>query len=155
MEASVVEREDPLDALREAWRALDAPDPTADRDAVADPAERAALEWMRAAWGTLEAPPVRVPVLRRRRVRRSLALVPLAAAAGIAAALWLARSDEHASQPAESEPAPVAETLQPEVPATALAALERAEGGFELRHGSVRLIFVEPEPSAAESGDAR
>jgi hypothetical protein len=86
---------DPLDGLREAWRRLEAP--PMDRDAPADDATRAAVDWLRAAWQALPVPAARVRP-RRSRIAARLATL-LAAAALVATAAWL-----HVQSPSEARP---------------------------------------------------
>lgn len=114
---------DPLEALREAWRALEPPvspgAPGAD-EAGPDPA----LAWMRAAWDALEPPAARAP-------RRLARLLGTAAAAALVAGLlaWSLRAPR---------PSPV-----PRADAVALLRPTfHDDGSIELRSGVVRLVLI-------------
>lgn len=127
--------DDPLEALRGAWKGLEAPDPTPE---TVDPETARAVEWMRAAWRELEAPPARVPAVwqRRQLLRRLPELGRLAAAAAILAIGVLAL--RAFLDPGESDPArrPVTHRV---------AVVESEEGDLVVEHGCVRLVMVVPE----------
>lgn len=139
-----------LDELRALWDALDPP-PTAEErdDEPEDPATRAALEWMRAAWDVVEAPrrPLPLAVPREVASRPRWAWSASGLVAGLAAALlaWLgvrsapdARSEQRAGSP---DPRAVA--VRPIEPPVLLASL-RGDGSVETRAGKVRLVLCPP-----------
>lgn len=164
---------DPLDELRDAWNSLDAPEP-ADDPVDADPATRAAVEWMRQAWATVEptrepSVPRPAPILRPSFARRPL--VPLAAAvllAGFAALLWWSAGDdrdETRDAPAVVDVDPPVTKIEehrvpqpervPELPVPEyghqLASL--SSNHLEMRSGPVRLILL-TGPGASADGSA-
>lgn len=149
--------DNPLDSLAAAWRELDPPSPHADEDALT----RATVEWLRGAWETLESPTLELPVVQsaaqRDTPRRTLRLLPFAAAVAagwLLLVLWIARPG------AESANESIAEATQQELPA--MHAIRRDDGSFELRSGVVRLILLDrppittdPNPEPRTTGDDR
>jgi hypothetical protein len=129
----------PLDELRRAWRGLEPELPAEDLSEV-DPTTRASVEWMHAAWSSLQVPAVRVP--SRRLVHPVLRLAAgLAAAAAVLASLWLAgnqgrlqRSEDFARSESEAPIAP----NHLEGPQLASLSSEHVE----LRSGPVRLVLL-------------
>ena len=151
---------DPIEELRDAWSALAPPEHAPEE---LDARTRAAVDWMRGAWATLEPGNVVVPrrIAARRALRRTTSLALVAAlAAAILVVLQLATQRgepagggedvELASSSAADAPA-VPNSASPSAP----AALAREGGRLELRRGSVRLILLQPEPPAVGSGEAR
>ncbi len=137
-------RGDPLDSLYEAWRDLDPPSPHTSEDALT----RATVEWLRGAWETLEAPPLELPLqlpVARTTVgkggpRRTLRLLPLAAAVAagwLLFVLWLARP---AAEPTHG----IAAAPEEELPV--MHAILRDDGSVELRSGVVRLVLMDRPP---------
>lgn len=150
----------PLEELREAWRAARPRSHDADAGDGQEPQDastRAVVDWMRAAWGTLEAsaaPVPRVPppstgrllALPRRRWRVAAALAAgLLAVAAVGA--FLQRSgdgvrpeDEHAPRVADAGPPASAGS-----PADGPQVVSLGPDHLEMRSGPVRLIlFQEP-----------
>lgn len=138
-------RGDPLDSLHEAWRDLDPPSPHTSEDELT----RAAVEWLRGAWETLEAPtlelplqlPLQLPVARpavgRAEPQRTLRLLPLAAAVAagwLLFVLWLAG-------PGREVAGEIAAAPEEELPA--MHATLRDDGSVELRSGVVRLVLMD------------
>ena len=133
------ERDDlPLEGLRNAWQNL-TPPPPADGIEESDPETRAVVGWMRAAFESVETPPVPVFALRRSRRRARLLPMPLAAAASalIAVGLW---GLMHRGQRPE-EPGPIA-LRTPAAEAPVIAAL--GPDHIEMRSGPVRLVLFQP-----------
>jgi hypothetical protein len=129
----------PLDELRRAWRGLE-PELPAGELAEADPATRASVAWMRAAWTGLPVPEPRVPGQLRRRPALRL-LGALSAAAAVLALLWAAGWQapvQRFEEPARTQ------TVQPTAnTGPQLAALD--SGRLELRSGPVRLILLKDQ----------
>jgi len=148
--------DDPLDDLAAAWRKLDPPSPHPDEDALT----RATVEWLRGAWNALEAPTLELPVVQsaalRDQPRRTLRLLPLAAAVAAGWLLfvfWLAR-------PAAESANEIAKAPEQDLPA--MHAIRRDDGSFELRSGVVRLVLLDqppittdPNPEPRTTGDDR
>jgi len=142
---------DPLDALGAAWRSLAPPDPAAALDAP-DPATRAAIDWMRAAWQAgAPAAPTAIPWrLRLRLARPSVRpLLPwiAAAAATLLVALLLRPAP---SPPPGAEPVELAAHPHPPEPSHAGSPgaspelVSLSADRMELRSGPVRLILFTP-----------
>ncbi len=163
---------DPLDDLRAAWRSLEAPAPT-DELADADPRTRRAVEWMRAAWATVEperelAPPRPVPVAAPRLLPPPV-LLRLAAAilvATLAALLWW-RPDGSAAVE-EGAPGLTADSDAPSAPDRRVPEPERvpeqpvlehvvqfaslSSEKLEMRSGPVRLVLLTGGGQTADGG---
>lgn len=165
----MVER-DPIDDLRGLWNRLEAPEPDHSdasgeaRDAAAD----AAVAWMRAAYGRLEAPVPELPwSLRRRRVVRGAAW--MAAAAGLlVGALVLLSAPQGAGDgggdgrggdsTAGETYAEALERLSADPRVVRVSAGETNtirteiddEGRVVMRHGSVDLVWVAPNESPSD-----
>ncbi len=127
--------DDPLEALRGAWKELEVPDPTPEN---VDPETARAVEWMRAAWRELEAPPARMPAIwqRRQLLRRLPELGRLAAAAAILAIGVLALRAFLDPGPSDPARGPVTHRV---------AVVGAEEGDLVVEHGCVRLVMVVPE----------
>jgi hypothetical protein len=140
---------DPLSALQSAWRGLEPPDPTAAVDEP-DPATRATIDWLRAAYRASETP-IELPWALRRRLalRRTKRIVPwLAAAAAALLAVWLATRETPAPPEAEIArhvvvPGPIETPLAAPTPAPLVPVVVSADR-MELRSGSVRFILLTP-----------
>jgi hypothetical protein len=138
---------EPLDDLLRAWSDVAPTPPDAALDAP-DAATRAALDWARAEWSAIEAPPVRVPTaLRWRPILRALprTLTRMGAAAafvlGLGLALtWLRDGD---APPAELTGGSSAETLTVARGPTPRVTAATADH-TELRSGNVRLLVFAP-----------
>lgn len=151
------ERNAELDALRAAWRSLDAPERGGEL-ADEDDATRASVAWLRGAWRSLEAPaPARAPLADRRApLLRYAAWATLAAAAGLA--LLLSTSDRERGAAAPSVEAPgddaVVAVLPPVAPARRALLEDVQDGAVVLRSGSVRLYLAAPfEPAGTDAND--
>lgn len=146
---------DPYDELREAWDALEAPDP----DALAE-RDDAALAWMRSAWRAVEAPPAAIPPRLARPTWRAL---PRVAALAAAAALLVALGTwwRIGPGPAPAGPGPIAQASVEETapepaaeePPVQLASIEPDR--MELRSGPVRLYLVTGTSAEPVESDER
>jgi hypothetical protein len=147
---------DELEPLRRAWEELRAPEPAPERS-PADAAERAALEWVRAAWGRVDPPaPARRFFPRPAPAaapERRWAWIAAAAAAGIAG-LWLALApvDEGPPELGIARPElpggePAVPEEQPTAPKVEVAHV--TSDRMELRSGFVRLILLTGRAGAA------
>lgn len=162
------ERDESLDALRNAWEQLTPPAGDARSN---DPGEHASVAWMQAAWRELEAPTSAVPEAALRHVstnaprRRRNVTIGFAIAASIGAvalAAWFALDQERATTTHEptdelvthTEPeAPEVHEARGEAELFELAAIE--PGRMEVRSGSVRLILLDSTETPLEGTDAR
>lgn len=159
---------DPIDDLRALWNGLEAPEPD-HSDAPRDARTDAAVDWMRATWGRIEAPPAEVPfVLRRRRVVRRATLLAVAAAllAGLSILIGdrpdLGQAPTAPHDPRVADVTAHAPGLAPG-PAPVIERDERvldvipdddhtrtaidADGRLTLSRGSVQLVWVKPNES--------
>jgi len=93
-----------FDALRDAWRSLQAPEATPDADR-ADAVTRASVDWMREAWSAIEPPVVALPasLVWRARLRTARRNAPILAAAAALVVLALSIWDTSPPTPPESE----------------------------------------------------
>lgn len=168
---------DPIEELRDAWRGLDAPDPT---PREVDTETEQVLSSLRSAWDALEAPalppgllrPAPAPIaIRPRRNWRPLQVA--AALLLIASSAYVARrtlqTGEGETQQPLSDHVALAEPTLPSVPAMPeapqplpkapatqpLRAVESAaiEDGIVIQYGSVRLVMLTPEPNLDSFGD--
>jgi hypothetical protein len=166
MSAGELHDDDPLDALRDAWRTAAGPDPERGAD---DDASAAVAAWLRGAWDVLEAPAVSEdairrlaprgapPVLSERRAAPVQAWVGVAAAAAIL--LWAAlgrapgggnRVDVASATPTANENA--------SGPTPDLAPIEVTDvtpARMELRSGPVRLVLLNEWTDEASETETR
>ena len=121
---------DPLRGLTEAWRGLEPP--SVDRlEHEPDARTRATVDWMRAAWRELGAPPVPAPRIVPQRPHPLAPILGAVAAAAAAVALLVL---------VPTGPAPTVEPVATAPPP--IRPSFRADGTVELRSGSVRLILA-------------
>lgn len=142
---------DPLDDLRRAWQATEAP-PVPRELAEEDELTRAAVAWMSQAWHALAPPPAALVLLHaRRRRRRNLLRAGLGAFA-VAAGLLVAALSPVPSPPRSDQPSlPTAATPPPQpAPHPAPQLLLTAGDRVVLRAGSVRLTLLR-DPAASPS----
>lgn len=143
----------PLDELRRAWRGLASPLPAEELDDC-DAGTRASVEWMQAAWSSLEVPEPRVPHSRpqlapqfawQRSPRRALeSALPYAAAAALLVTLWFAGSEQSLQRPEQVARSQTEAPLNPsDYEGPQLAAL--SSDHLELRSGPVRLILLKDQ----------
>ena len=146
------ERDDPwIDDLRRAWRELE-PRPAAEDLELEDDETRARVEWMRAAWSSLDVPEPRLPLATSARpastagTRASSGGWPtryrrLATAAAILLiALWFSRTEQSPQRSGEQARPVDGRPITPGDEGPQLAAL--SSNRVELRSGPVRLILL-------------
>ena len=134
-----------LDELRRAWRGL-APEDPADDLGLADARTRATVDWMRAAWSSVEAPapPVHSLPAPRQRIPVLRLAAGLAAAAAVLLSLWFSLQRPAGPARSRDEGGPIAAVETPgarpapEGPRLASISSEH----IELRSGPVRLILL-------------
>lgn len=99
-------RDADLDALRDAWRSLQAPEATPEAEEV-DPVTRASVAWLQDAWAAVDPPPVVLPARllwsARLRAARRNAPILAAAAALVACALFVWRWSPRGGAPEGTE----------------------------------------------------
>ena len=142
----MVERDEPLDDLRDLWNDQPTPD-VPHPDAALDAETKAVLDWTRRAWNAVPTPAIPATPRAARRLRsrftpwRAAAAALIAISLGFALSTWWSQAPDTTDdgdaaslpieRPPETTPAPVI-TVRPD--------------GIELQAGNIRLVMLDPQP---------
>lgn len=151
---------DPMEELRNAWGALEAPDATPEE---CDPQTAELMRVLRNEWQALRPPVVSIPLRLRRRsvLRRAQPFLQLAATfllllggAVLVRTLLTENSVRREVAQANTEPAgpgtsPVQGAAPQDIARVVLPASR--ENGIVMTHGKVRLVMLTPEPTLGAS----